>query len=186
MEYNKALENYKKIVNELNEKIGEREKKIENIKSEIKDVKESRKQEIKKGIFTNSIKKFTKTNDITNKATEIEVLMCEIEALNELKNGESKDLVKAAKQLLKATTEEIKRIKEYRQAKVDETKKLQDKIGEIRKYLHSTDEAKDTTQKTINAMSELIRTRKPEEYQRYMEIRLDLLALAETVVEELE
>ena len=45
MQYNKALENYRNIVLELNNKISERTERIEKLKSEIRDVKEGRKQD---------------------------------------------------------------------------------------------------------------------------------------------
>lgn len=184
MEFNKALENYRKIEEDLNSKIREREGKIEQLKSDIKNIKEGRKQEIKKGIFTNTIKKFAKTNDITDKAAEIEILMCEVEALNEMKNGESKELMKAAKDLMKAVDIEIKRIEKDRQDREEEAQRLYEKSKEIKDQLNSTNEFANVTGEVCNTMNHLIKVKYPKEYERYTMRGLSLLSLVQRVVEE--
>lgn len=184
MEYNKAIENYRKISDELNSKIREREDKIEQLKADIKNIKEGRKEEIKKGIFSNTIKKFTKTNDITDKATEIEVLMCEIEALQEMKQGESKELMKAARELVKSVAPEKERIEKERKAKEEEADKLYKKVIELRNELSCNNEAAMITSAVVGVMNELIKAKYPKEYEVYASRGLNLFGLAERIIEE--
>lgn len=184
MEYNKAIENYRKISDELNSKIREREDKIEQLKADIKNIKEGRKEEIKKGIFSNTIKKFTKTNDITDKATEIEVLMCEVEALQEMKQGESKELMKAARELVKSVDIEKERIEKERKAKEEEADKLYRKAMELRNELRGNDEVSMITSAVVGAMNELIKAKYPKEYELYVTRGLSLFGLAERIIKE--
>lgn len=108
MEYNKALENYKKIIGNIESQIKEREDKVAELKGNIQSIKEDRKREVKNGIFTKTIKKFTKTSTISEIGADIEVLLYEIEALQELKNGDSDELMNAAKDLVNSVYVEEK------------------------------------------------------------------------------
>lgn len=60
MEYNKALENYKKIINNIESQIKEREDKVAELKGNIQSIKEDRKKEVKNGIFTKTIRSLPK------------------------------------------------------------------------------------------------------------------------------
>lgn len=185
MDYKKALENYNKIVKDLDDKISERKDKVEKLKEEIKNIKEERKQEIKNGILSNTIKKFTKINTISDKKSDIEVLLCEIEALEELKGGDSKELMKAAKHLVESVDLEKERIIKEKEANKKEREELLKRAEELRIEIAMTDsKIRELISNTTFTMTDLIRTKCPEEYEKYFEKGLDVLTLVKKVVEE--
>ncbi|WP_017208782.1 hypothetical protein [Clostridium beijerinckii] len=185
MEYNKALENYKKIINNIESQIKEREDKVAELKGNIQSIKEDRKKEVKNGIFTKTIKKFTKTSTISEIGADIEVLLYEIEALQELKNGDSDELMKAAKELVNSVYVEEKRMENERKAKEEKREELLKQAKDIQDDLYNT--ANDISilrTSTANVLSELIKTKYDSQYAAYINKGLETFHLAEKLLEE--
>lgn len=185
MEYNKALENYKKIIGNIESQIKEREDKVVELKGNIQSIKEDRKKEVKSGIFTKTIKKFTKTSTISEIGADIEVLLYEIEALQELKNGDSDELMKAVKELVNSVYDEEKRILNERQAKENKREELLKQAKDIQDDLYNT--ANDVSilkSNTAGVLSELIKTKYDKQYTACITKGFGTFHLAEKLLEE--
>lgn len=185
MEYNKALENYKKIIGNIESQIKEREDKVVELKANIQNIKEDRKKEVKNGIFTKTIKKFTKTSTISEIGADIEVLLYEIEALQELKNGDSDELMKAVKDLVNSVYDEEEKIKNERKAKEEKREELLKQAKDIQDDLYNT--ANDVSiikSNTAGVLSELIKTKYAQQYTACIAKGFGTFHLAEKLLEE--
>lgn len=170
MEYNKAVSEYCKVINKLDEQIQDREIRLEAAKGKIKEIKEQRKAEIKEGLFSNAIKKFTKTKDLSEITTEIEVLTVELEALRELRAGDDKTLLQVTEQLIKAAKEESERLVNIRQAKIKEMNELEAKARAIRIEISNySDGSLEVLGDTAMILSDVLKAKFPDKFERYFD-----------------
>lgn len=185
MEYNKAIENYKKIIGDIGSQIKEREDKIIELKGNIQSIKEDRKKEVKNGIFTKTIKKFTKSSTISEIGADIEVLLYEIEALQELKNGDSDELMKAAKELVSSVYVEEKRIATERKAKEEKRQELLKQARDIEGELNVTsNEVAMVKSNVVSILSELLKAKYNSEYTARAQRNVSMFSLAEKLLKE--
>lgn len=167
MDYNKALNKYQDIVNKLDEQIQNREMIIQSGKDKLKEIKENRKSEIKEGLFSNTLKKFSKKEDISSITTDIEVATVELEALRELRNGDDDNLIEAAKELVKSAHKEAERLREVRSMKEKEIKDMQLKLNEMKAEIYGVTDGSDRVLvDTAYIISDILQSKFPSEYER--------------------